>query len=394
MEMLVFSFELTPTTIALFVGAVSALLLVVFTYLGPAARYTRAVRRAAAVDNEPPEATRAVSVIVFASDDCESLETLLPDILCQRYSAPFEVIVVNDRASDRTAEIVERLRADYPNLYMTYTPDGARSLSLKKLALMLGIKAARYPIVVHTTSAAVIASENWLQRMVAPFNDPAVEVVIGRTALVGEDRAYGRRRRSLMIAADDIAWVGSALGGHPYRGTEMNVAYTRDLFFENRGFSKTLSLKYGDDDLFISEIARPDNTEVVVHPDAMVGRATRDVRRTYGELRNRYAFTGRRLRKTPRRLQAFGAWMMWAVVGLSVAGAVIALPNLFGAAVAAVIVLGMFTAVTLTWRRAVIAAGGRHLFFTLPWLTMTRPLSNVVRAITSRRHSDRNYTWS
>lgn len=394
MELLEFYFELTPATIVLFGGAVLALLLVVFAYVRPAARFTRAVRLAADDDGVPPEATRAVSVIVFASDDTESLETLLSDILCQRYSAPFEVIVVNDRASDRTAEVVERLRGDYPNLYMTYTPDGARSLSLKKLALMLGIKAARYPIVVHTTSAAVIPSENWLRHLVAPFNDSAVEVVIGRTAPVGEDTAFGRRRRSFMIAADDIVWVGSALAGHPYRGTEMNLAYTRERFFENRGFSKTLSLNYGDDDLFVSEIARPDNTEVVVHPDATVGRASRDVRRTYDELRNRYAFTGRRLRKTPRRLQALGAWMMWPVIALSVAGAVVALPNLFGVAIAAVIILSMLTIVTLTWRHAVIAAGGRRLFFTLPWLTMTRPLSNIVRAIKSRRHSDRNYTWS
>lgn len=394
MESIIFAFDLTPTVIMLLGAALLTFVIVILTYLRPAARVSRAIRRADADDSLRPDSTRAVSVIVFASDDPESLTTLLPDILCQRYGAPFEVIVVNDRASDRTAEIVERLRLEYPNLYMTYTRDGARNVSLKKLALMLGIKAARYPIVLHTTSAAVIPGENWLSRMVAPFNDPAVEVVIGRAVPPTNDTAFGRRRRAFISAADDVAWMSAALSGKPYRGTEMNIAYTRDAFFDNRGFSKTLGLNYGDDDLFIHEIARGDNTEIVVDSEASVGRSSRNPRRTYDELRNRYAFTGRRLPKGTRRCMAIGAWMMWFVVGLCIAAGIVGLPNLFSASLALVILLAMLVSVAIVWRRAVMAVAGRRMLFTLPRLAMTRPVANIWRSIKSRFNSKINYTWS
>lgn len=394
MDSIIYSFNLSPAVIVLLGASVVAFVIVVLTYLRPAYCVSRAIRRADADQSERPDALRPVSVIVFASDDSESLSSLLPDILCQRYGAPFEVIVVNDRASDRTAEIVERLRLDYPNLYMTYTRDGARNVSLKKLALMLGIKAARYPVVLHTTSAAVIPGENWLSRMVAPFNDPAVEVVIGRSIPAANDTAYGRRRRAFISAADDVAWISAALSGKPYRGTEMNLAYTRDVFFENRGFSKTLGLNYGDDDLFIHEIARGANTEIVVDSQAAVGRSSRNPRQTYDELRNRYAFTGRRLPKGTRRCMAIGSWMMWFVTGLCIAAGIVDLPNLFGASLALVVLLAMFVSVAVVWRKAVDAVAGRRMFFTLPRMAMTRPVANIWRSIKSRCHGKQNYTWS
>ncbi|MDE6684716.1 MAG: glycosyltransferase, partial [Duncaniella sp.] len=94
-----------------------------------------------AVDSFPP-----VSVIVYSEDDASNLEILLPQILDQDYPAPYEVIVVNDGAVDSTKDVIARLEHRYSNLYMTFTPQESRSLSRKKLALTLGIKAAKYNV--------------------------------------------------------------------------------------------------------------------------------------------------------------------------------------------------------------------------------------------------------
>ena len=102
------------------------------------------------------------SIVVYAQDQAEALSRLLPQLLEQRYEPGFEVIVVNEGGSEATTDVVSMLSAQHRNLYLTFTPDGARSLSRKKLALMLGIKAAQNRVVVHTMATATIESPLWL----------------------------------------------------------------------------------------------------------------------------------------------------------------------------------------------------------------------------------------
>lgn len=389
---MIFDFNIPFLAIILFGIALFLLIPFVFVYLRPLWKVPNAIRRESD-DTAEPSATYPVSVIVFTADESESLKQLLPSILNQNYDGPFEVIVVNDGESDSVTNVVERLRTDYTNLYITYTPDGARNLSRKKLALMLGIKAARYPVVLNTTASAIIDSDRWLARMTEPFVNPATEVVIGRSVPDGRDTGFGSRTRVFNTVADAMAWLNGAVTGHPYRGTELNLAYTREAFFANRGFHHSLNLHYGDDDIFISEIARPDNTAIVLHPDAAVRHGVWNARRAYREMRSRYGFTGNFVSKTQRRMQALGAWLLWAIIGLCVAGAVVMFPNMLGVCVAAFVVPGVLLASILLWRRAVRELGQRRLLLTLPWLMLSRPFNNIFTSLRNRRYRSRNYTW-
>ena len=392
--MFTFSFEISTLSGALFGCAVTLFIIIVFIYLKPVARVSRAVK----IQNDSqqkPGMSQPVSVIVFADDDSESLRRLLPAVLGQSYEAPFEVIVVNDGQSDTTTEIVERLRLIHNNLYMTYTPVGAKQLSRKKLALLIGIKAARYSVVVHTTSSAIIDSENWLARIAEPFADDAVEVVLGHSYLDhNADKKTLKRSRVFNSVADASVWLSSAIKGKPYRGTELNLAYTRDAFFRNKGFSGTLNLKYGDDDVFINEIATGRNTRVVLHPESFVRRSSERVAHTYGELRSRYCFTAAQLPHAGRRLNALGAYLMWAVVALCVAGALFMLPNLLGVAIGAVILVAMFLSAIVVWRKAVKTLTGRKMLLSLPALMLLRPLANIVAYVKSEKNKRYYYSWS
>ena len=48
----------------------------------------------------------------------------------------------------------------------------------------------------------------------------------------------------------------------PYIGIGRNLAYRKELFFQQKGFSKYLNLQRGEDDLFINELATSSNTRV------------------------------------------------------------------------------------------------------------------------------------
>ena len=52
-------------------------------------------------------------------------------------------------------------------------------------------------------------------------------------------------------------------------GVGRNLAYTRELFFKERGFSNHYHIISGDDDLFVNQAATSQNTNVCVNKDAI-----------------------------------------------------------------------------------------------------------------------------
>jgi chlorobactene glucosyltransferase len=70
--------------------------------------YRYAIRRPRLVDHPPQRAGPLVSVIVPARNEAMNIERSVRSILATEYR-PIEVLVVDDRSSDTTAEIVERL---------------------------------------------------------------------------------------------------------------------------------------------------------------------------------------------------------------------------------------------------------------------------------------------
>lgn len=334
-----------------------------------------------------------VSVIVYTRDSAENMAVLLPQLLAQKYDPGFEIIVVNDGQSDLTANLVTGLQARHHNLYMTFAPEGARNVSRKKLAVMIGIKAAHNPVAVNITGDTQVPGSLWLSRMARHFADPAVQLVTGYAMPPAGDTAPGRRTRTFDHVADAVTWLGSALKGKPRRGTEFNLAYTRDAFFANKGFSRSLNLCAGDDDIFVTEIARPGNSAVEVSRQAMTVHTPYDPRAAHHALRQSHAFTGRRLPQGAQYTMALGRLCTVAALCCAAATAVAGLPNLFAASLAAVPALTLLVLTLWAWRRAVKALSAKPPLLTLPWLWLTYPWRQLLTAVRAARHTDRHYSW-
>lgn len=191
-----------------------------------------------------------MSVIIAASDCEHLLEKHLPLILEQDYP-DFEVIVVDDNSMDDTKDLLGRLSGRYPNLYSTFTSDSIRYISHKKLALMLGIKAAKKEWVVFIEPDCYPTSNQWLSRL-ALHCSPAVDVVL----------AYSNYERKGSLAnlcytfdtfVQQLRMLGITLCKGGYMGIGRNMAYRRQLFFDCKGYSRHLDLERGEDDLFINE---------------------------------------------------------------------------------------------------------------------------------------------
>lgn len=226
-----------------------------------------------------PSGHPGLSVVISASDQETLLAKHLPRILEQNYP-DFEVIVVDDNSKDDTKELLERLAKQYPHLYMTHTSDSIRYISHKKLALTLGIKAAKKEWVVFIEPDCYPISNQWLARLARHCTD-SVDVVL---AYSNYERKPGFANLCYMYDTllQQLRILGLTLRGKGYMGIGRNMAYRRELFFTHKGYSRHLDLERGEDDLFINEhvpahrITADINAESVVRCTSTSGRTWRN----------------------------------------------------------------------------------------------------------------------
>lgn len=347
------------------------------------------VRRLVEHDDETPipvEGYPSVSVVVFSQGDSANLRVLLPQILEQDYPSALEVIVVNDEKSADTTDVISELELRYRNLYMTFAPELSRNLSRKKLSITLGMKAARHEAVILTCGNCRVESPIWLRLMMRHFIE-GKEVVLGYSlpAVVDIDNFEGcasAARMSRMLAFDQewtlVRNLGSAAGGVPVVGDGYNLAYSRRLFFENKGFSRSLNLNYGDDDIFVSEIANERNTAVEISPDSRVLAVESRPEYMYGVNKVRHMFTSRFVRRGAFRLMGLYCMMSWLLSVSAVVASVTSLPSLLGLIAALVAVLGTAIPCMVAWRKAGRALGlPRQALLTQPFLMLWHPFFNL-----------------
>lgn len=387
MDSIYFSFHnLLPVVWVCAVVAVVAMLWLLTAYRRRVASVgNAAVSRAAEVADGafPP-----LSVIVHATDNAGALAAMLPEIFRQDYPAPVEVVVVNDGSSEDVKDLVDRLAMEHRNLYQTFVPDQAHNLSRKKLGISLGVKAAHNPYLILTCAECRINSTRWLREMAVPFAC-GKRVSLGFAYIDGVRRGKDRYDE----AATAVKWLSEALAGRPFRGTGYNIGYHRDLFFNAKGFSRSLTFHYGDDDLFINQIATADNTGVVLSPGSVLAVEHRDPRRLLRDLRLRHCFTERFLPQRGARFFAFSAFMMWIWLAAVVTGIVFSLPNALPGCFFLATVPALWLPLVKVWSNAGVALGIKPAAWRLPIDMMWRWCRSLNYRLRCGRASRRNYTW-
>lgn len=207
-----------------------------------------------------------VSIIIYAKNESENLQANLPSILTQNYPN-YEVIVVNDGSTDESEEVLKRFEAEYKHLYHTYIPEEAKYLSRKKLALTVGIKAAKNDVLLFTEANCHPLTDGWIKAMATNFVEDK-SFVLGYCS-------YGPHKGFLhkLIAYDNLItglqYLSSALAKSPYTANGRNLAYRKEEFFKRKGYYNSLNLHAGDDDLFVNEAATKKNTSVEYCADSL-----------------------------------------------------------------------------------------------------------------------------
>jgi glycosyltransferase involved in cell wall biosynthesis len=215
---------------------------------------------------KPASQEYPVSVIICARDEAENIARNLPGILVQQYRTTHEVIVVNDNSVDETKYLLKEFKKSFKNLNPIPLTQEAKMIPGKKFPLSMGIKSAKYEVVLLTDADCVPASELWIQKMQDGYYDNK-QVVLGYGAY---HKHPGMLNKLIRFETFHTAlqYFSFALAGSPYMGVGRNLSYKKELFFNNKGFSSINHIPGGDDDLFINMIATKKNTAIVVDKDA------------------------------------------------------------------------------------------------------------------------------
>ncbi len=226
-------------------------------------RYSRVVLKSfSSKKKETPKYAKdrmPVSVIIAAKDESVNLREFLPHILNQNYPE-YEVLVVNDGKDEATEDLLDQLKLQYPHLRSTFVPANAKNISTKKLALSLGIKAAKYDHLLFTDADCKPHSNQWIAGMARNFTDDT-EIVLGYGAYLPEKSFINKliTYDTLFIA---LQYLGFAKRAKPYMGVGRNMAYKKEVFYRHNGFAGNLHLKSGDDDLMVNRAANKHNTRI------------------------------------------------------------------------------------------------------------------------------------
>ena len=201
-----------------------------------------------------------ISIIICAKNEAENLKKNIPLILNQEYSN-FEIVLVNDSSFDESLEIMKGFEAKNNNIKIVDVKVNEAFWGNKKYALTLGIKASKHNFLVFTDADCQPNSKQWLAHISSHFSNEK-SIVLGYGAYAKKKFSFLNKLIRFETVMTALQYFSYAKMGLPYMGVGRNMAYRKDLFFNNRGFNNHMFIKSGDDDLFINEVANSTNTSL------------------------------------------------------------------------------------------------------------------------------------
>lgn len=318
-----------------------------------------------------------LSVIICTREETENLRNNLIAVLEQDYPQ-FEVIVINDDDTDESEDYLTLLEEKYPHLYHSFVPDSSRYISRKKLAITLGIKASKHDWLVFTDAKCLPQSNQWLRLMARNFTS-RTQIVLGYSGY-GRGKGWLHKRVCFDNLFTSMRYLGFALAGHPYMGIGRNLAYRKELFYQQKGFYTYLNLQRGDDDLFVNRAATSENTRVETDANAIVRIQPVARAKDWREEKIGYASTARLYQGTQRRLAGLETFTRLAFHGTWMATLVLGILNFHGLVAG---IAGLFFLVRFAVQAMIINHAAKDLeekrrfYFTLPVFDVWQPIQSL-----------------
>jgi glycosyltransferase involved in cell wall biosynthesis/uncharacterized membrane protein YbhN (UPF0104 family) len=190
-----------------------------------------------------------ISVVIPAYNSADTLPACLQALQAQTFpSDRYEIIVVDDGSTDRTAEIAQQ-----HGVKLIHQPNAGPAAARNRAA-----QAARGEILLFT-DADCEPFPDWIERMLEPFHNPQV---------MGAKGVYRTRQRELVARFVQLEYEDRYARMSRYDHIDFvdtySAAYRRDLFVANGGFDVRFPTASVEDQEFSFRLARQGHRLVFV----------------------------------------------------------------------------------------------------------------------------------
>ena len=216
-----------------------------------------------------------ISVIIAARNEDKHLSSLLDNLLKQDYPQDkFEIIIVNDRSTDKTDYILNNFSKKYSQIKYISIQDEIPGLVRKKRALTEGVKHAQGEILLFT-DADCRPGKFWLSSMNDVFSR-GFDVVVGYSPLECQGKGFGKKIICMLKKLERLAMFtlsdGSIGWNWGITATGRNFAYKKNVFESIGGYEGIGHIPSGDDDLFLQKISKSHSYKLgfATHPGSFV----------------------------------------------------------------------------------------------------------------------------
>jgi len=191
-----------------------------------------------------------VSVVIAARNEETRLPHLMQSLLKQDYpSSLFEVIVVNDYSTDKTAEVFNENKNAHFHIIQPNVPP---ALSSKKAAIATGVQHAKGELIVVTDADCVVPA-TWLSSIVGWQQKTGARFIAAPVRF-----HYKERLVEIFQALDFMVLQGitaASVASHFHSmANGANLSYTKDAYLQVNGFEGIDKVASGDDMLLMYKI--------------------------------------------------------------------------------------------------------------------------------------------
>lgn len=187
-----------------------------------------------------------VSIIIPVNERCASCADLLVESLSkQKGDVDYEIILADEGHSENVRDLVERGQKSFGSLRYTFVPETARYIEVRKLAITLGVKAARGEWVLILDAQTLPLNDEWLHHFVQNLSEESDMV---QAYYNYEDNGTWVARRAILDEVDHFVQKVAAWD----KGVTLdcgctNWAMRKSFFMAQHGFADSVSLPFGEE---------------------------------------------------------------------------------------------------------------------------------------------------
>ena len=201
-------------------------------------------------ESESEEIDNPISIVLPIRENNTELRALIPAILSQEYTSEFQLIIVIDKGDHETKDILEQYEND-KRLYVTFVPTTSRYMSRQKMAITLGVKAAKYQHVLLIGATTLIKKNSWLQAIGHSFKKDSNLFVVPGTYEESTNSFYQ------FAHLDTLSYLlNGYLKGRFDRINSNIVGFKKDEFIEQDGFRGGLEHVRGEYEFIVNKYSQ------------------------------------------------------------------------------------------------------------------------------------------